>query len=484
MPGTFSKSNRPTRTGGYTNFDSTAITAIQASVGSTVAVPITHDWGPFKVPTLCASYSEFLARFGSGATTGRRDAKQVFQGEDFDGRQGAGAAIIYRTGTAAAAKATAITTNTTPASAITVTALYEGTKGNTITTQSLTMPDGSRDYAVSVGGLEVERYNHLATDLNALAALVNASSPWIRIAVTLSGVALIGTVTTLSGGNDGASLTGTEYTALQGALEFERFGIFVTSQADPTILASFKTWAVNRNAAGQRFLMVTGGNGSAGVGSETMITANTRSGTLNDPHFINVGGFYVTDEVEGLLSPAAAAPRIAGIFAARGRSRSLSLARVRGWTLTTAPTSAEVDTAYTSGTLTLARDSNPVAPVYIEKGLTTYTTKSSTSRPYKVYRNPKFVLTMTSLETELAAYAMSPGIIGELGVNDKTRAAIVGDAVARLTLLEAQNVVQAGWTVGVDTDPLPSNDDEFVALRYSLRFARTVEQIYNTIIVA
>ncbi len=483
MPGSFSKDARPLRTGGYTNFEAPTAAAIPPSVGSVVMVPITHDWGPFKVPTLCLSNATFLQKFRDGATTGKRDVRFAFQGEDFDGRNGAGAVIVYRTGTAAAAKATKVIQNSTPANALTVTALYEGTKGNTIATQDVTKADGTRDFVVTVNTVEVERYNHVATDLTTLAAAINAQSNWLRASVTLDGVALVTTLQTLAGGNNGEVLTGTEWTALMAALEFERFGIFTTSQVDATILAALKTWVQGRNKSGQRFLAVVGGNGATGTGPDSMSAANTRSTTLNDQNFINVGGFAVIDEVEGALNPGQAAPRIAGVFAARGRNRSMSLARLRGWTLSAAPSSAEVDSAYAAGTVTLARDSDPVAPVYIEKGLTTFTTQNDVTRPYRIYRNPKFVLTMAIFETELAEYAVSPGLIGELGVNDATRSAIVGDAVARLKAMEASNIIQAGWNVGVDGDPPPSNDDEYVALKYRFKFTRTVEQVYNTVVV-
>jgi hypothetical protein len=489
MPGTFSKSTRPTQPGAYTNYDATAAATISPSTAAIVCVPLTHDWGPLKLATLVGSYAEFITRFGASATPGLLAVKQAFLGEGFAGRVGAGAVLVYRMGTGAAAKASRTLSNTTPAVAATVRAKYEGTKGNalTLTVQTNSVDSTQKDLIVLLSGVEVERFTNLATDVLGMATKVNANSAWITIdtPVTVDGVAL-GNVTAspLTTGNDGEVLTSTEWTAAMSALELERFGVlapFVLT--DGPTLTSLKTWSQGRNASGQRFLTVVGG-----ASPDSMTTANSRSASLNDPNIVNIGGFAAvyTDET-GLaqaLSPAQLAPRVAGILAARGQNRSATFARMAGLALSVPPTAAEVDSAFLNGTVALGRDSYPDAPVKIIKALSTFTTKTDAKRPYAIFRNPKFMLTMHGLEQEVTEYGQSPGIIGELGVNDKTRAAVVGDAVTRLRTREEQGIIQGGWTVGVDQDPPPSDQDEFVALAYSLRFMRSVEQVFATIRVA
>jgi hypothetical protein len=485
MPGTFSKASRPKRPGAYANFESATPTTVPPSTGSTVCIPVTSDWGPFKTPTRVRSYAEFLATFGDSATPARLAVRQAFQGEGLPGRTGAGQVIVYRTGAPAAAKASRILQNTTPATALTLTGKYEGTRANalTVTVQTNAVDAAKKDVILYYSGTEVERYTWTSTDVTGLAAYINQFSRYVTAVANVSGVALTNvTAQAFTGGNDGATLTATEWTAIMNALEFERFGIFAPYDlTDSSILASLKTWVQNRNAAGQRFMCVVGG----GAG-DTVSLANARSATLNDPAFVNVGGFSVSDATDsaGVLTTSQLAPRIAGILAARGENRSITFARLAGLTMVTAPTSTEVDQAFAAGTVVLTRDSNVDAPVRIEKGLTTFTTTTDAQRAYKVFSNPKFVRTMMGLEAELTEFAESPGIIGELGVNDKTRAALVAECAAMLRAREEGGIVQSGWSVKIDQDPPPSDDDEFVALRYSLKFLRSVEQVFNTIVVA
>lgn len=485
MPGTFSKASRPRRPGAYVNFEARTPTQVPPASGSVVAIPLTHDWGPFKVPTLVDSYAEFTALFGDSPTPGRLAARQAFQGEGLPGRSGAGGVIVYRFGLVAAAKATKSLTNTTPVAALKLDAKYEGTKGNnlTVTVQTNAVDGTAKDVILYLSGVEVERYTRLATDVAGFATQINQVSRWVVATSLVTGVALtVVTAQAFTGGNDGTPVDASAWTAVMSALEFERFGVFVPFDLiDPAVLASFKTWVANRNAAGQRFMFVCGG-----TSPDPMATANTRSTTLNDPNIVNVGGFSVTDDTDstGVLTTSQLAPRIAGIIAARGEDRSITFARMAGLTLLTAPTSAEVDSGFDAGTLVVTRDSNTQAPVRVEKALTTWTTKSDPLRSYTVFRNPKFMRTMMGLETEITQYAEGVGIIGELGVNDKTRLALVAEFSARMHAREEANIVQPGWTVVVDQDPPPSDDDEFVALRYGLKFLRTVEQVYSTIVVA
>jgi hypothetical protein len=484
LPGTFSKASRPRRPGAYVNFEAVQPTVLPPATGSVVAIPLVHDWGPFKTPTLVRSYAEFLATFGSSETAGRLAVRQAFQGEGLPGRPGAGAVLVYRFGAAAAAKATRILQNTTPATALTLTAKYEGALANdlTVTVQTNATDASQKDVILYLDGVEVERYTQTATDVDGLAAKITDLSRYVAAVSNISGVALNNvTAQAFTGGNDGATLIAGDWTAAMSALEFERFGILAPYDlTDSSILASLKTWAQGRNSSGQRFMVVVGG-----AAAESVATANNRSTTLNDPVFVNIGGVQVTDETEdaGALSTSQLAPRIAGILAARGENRSITFARLAGLTLTVAPTSAEVDQAFNAGTLVLSRDSNFNAPVRVEKALTTFSTTTEVIRPYAIFRNPKFVRTMMGLETEITEFAESPGIIGELGVNDKTRAALVAEMSARLKGREDAGVLQPGWTVKIDQDPPPSDDDEFVALRYAIKFLRSVEQVYSVIVV-
>lgn len=485
MPGTFSKASRPRRPGAYVNYEGATNPRILPSQGSVVAVAFTHNWGPLKQATLVGSNDEALGIFGDPAvpTDGEIALRGAFQGEGILGRGGAGGVIAYRMGGATAAKATKTFQNTTPAAALKVDARYEGTRGNDfrITIQA-SATAGMNDFIVLDGALEKERYLYAPTDLAGLAAAVNAVSKWVHLTVLINGVALglPQSAVALTGGDDGATLTAADWTAYLAAMEVERYSILAPANlTDSSIRATVVAWVQAQNKAGRRQTLVLGG-----AAGESVAVAITRSQAINDPNVINVGGGTAVDSIFGNLSTAQLAPRIAGILAARGETKSLTFARLAGITaLAGGATNVEIDAAFNAGLVVLSRDTSvPEAPVKIEKGLTTYATQTDPAKPVSVFSNPKYVRTMQNIENESVALGEQPGAIGELGVNGATRNYLKGEIGATILAPRVPiNAIREGWTIDVDTDPAPSDDDEFLAYRLGLRFGRIAEQIYLTI---
>ena len=68
MPGTYSETNRPRRPGAYFNFIAKEEAVIPPSVGSVVAIPIIHDWGP-TTPVQVGSMAEFDKIYGDTDTS-------------------------------------------------------------------------------------------------------------------------------------------------------------------------------------------------------------------------------------------------------------------------------------------------------------------------------------------------------------------------------------------------------------------------------
>lgn len=489
MPGQFSKANRPRRPGAYFNFEGVPTATLPPATGAIVAIPFTHNWGPFKEAVPLGSYAEFVATYGEYGdvpTPGKIAVWQAFRGEGVAGRAGAGTVLAYRTGGSSAAKASITLVNTagTPANAITLSARYEGTKGNDlrVTVQDYAADVTKDELIVYDGTVELERFQYDNTDITDLAAQINAGSDWLSAGAVTSGTSLaLVTAQPLTGGDDGATLAAGDWTALMTALETERFAFLAPYDlTDSSILTSLKTWAQNLNANGKRFTTVVGGDAG-----ESVTDAVTRSASLNDPDFVNVGVGSAVDvdvnpNAETTLSTSQLAPRIAGILAARGESQSISFARMAGLDrLVAGATEQGILTAFDGGVVVLARDSSAV-PIRVEKGLTTFTTQNDEHRPYLIFRQPKFVATMHGLETELTEYAEA-NVIGQLPINDKTRQLLVGEFGSRLRRREDAGILQAGSTVGIDPDPPPSDSDEFVALVYGIAFGRSVEQVYNTV---
>lgn len=484
----FSKSSRPRRPGAYVNYDAAPQASFSPSQGSIVAISGTHNWGPYKTPTLVSSYDAFKAIYGTTASELQTAVGQAFKGEAVLNRGGAGAVLVCRWGGSAGAKATKTINNTagSPVAAITLTAKYEGTFGNglRVTTRDHASDAAKNELLILNGTVLLETFVYADTDITALAAEINLLSDWVTAGSVVTGTSLATlSGSAFTGGNDGTTMVGGDWTDIMSALSISRFGIFAPANlTDGTILASVVAWQAAAQNVGLRFMTVVGG-----AADDDATDAATRALTINDPNVVCLGVGNVTDSTWGTLSTAQLAPRIAGIMAARGDSKGLSFARLGGITaLTGGVDPAQIDTLYDTGVTVLYRDGFVDAPVRIDKGLTSFSTTTDTTRPHNIFSNPKFVRTMQMLEDEVYELTSAPGFLGELTVNDQTRTWAVGE-IKRL-LLEREKpergALQPGSTVQVDQDPPPSDDDEFIALRIGLRFGRDAEQFFLSITVA
>jgi hypothetical protein len=72
-------------------------------------------------------------------------------------------------------------------------------------------------------------------------------------------------------------------------------------------------------------------------------------------------------------------------------------------------------------------------------------------------------------------------IIGKVPINDKVRDAVKAEIGARLARRVDATVIQPGFTVAVDQNPPPSDNDEFLAFTIGIAFGRSAEQIYFTV---
>lgn len=476
MPGKFSKSSRPKRPGAYFNFEALQQPVILPAAGSIVAVPFTADWGPTARAVLVQSLAEYQSVFGySTVTEGYKAVRQAFIGEGVQGRGGAGGVLCYRMA-ATPVKATHSFPGAA-ASSLAITAVYDGTKGNDLRVTIQDNLDTTSTTIIFDGTVELERYTYATTSTPIqVAAQINALSDWVTAVGTGAGALTPAASVALSGGTDGLTITGTQWTAAQAALEIERFGILAPANlTDGPILASLKTWVQGQNNVGKRFSLVVGG-----ALNEVVATAIARSASLNDPNIVNVGVGSIEDDVLGVLSTAQLAPRIAGILAYRGEAMTITYARLSGVNLITGPTQSDILSAFDAGVVVLARDSNQAAPVHIEKGLTTFTDTNDVNRPYLIYRQPKNVRVMQGIETELTEWSEA-NVVGLTTVNTHSRDAVVAEMGARIRDRERRGILQPGSTIGIDQDPPPSDNDEFIAIVYGIRFGRTAEQIFNTV---
>jgi hypothetical protein len=166
-------------------------------------------------------------------------------------------------------------------------------------------------------------------------------------------------------------------------------------------------------------------------------------------------------------------------MSARGGSASISFAHLQDLVIVTGPVESEILSSLTEGVVVVAQDSGGVR---FEKGVTTYVDdqNGTTDKPFSTFSRIKYVTTMQGFERDNREANEQGDRLGRLAVNSDTREFLVAEAQVRLDARIANKEIQPGAKVGIATSPPPSDDDEFVALEWVGRFARSLEQIRNT----
>lgn len=501
MAGIFSKNNRPALPGAYVNFEAARAQPLPSAQGTEVAIAGQGDWGPVDEVVRCRTEADFRAIFGpSDDTDLYRAARQAFQGEGFDGNGGCGELVVKRFegAGAAAAKATKTIKNTEgePKNALPLRAKFPGTYGNKLTTEVVDGVTGKDVLIVKLNGREVERYSYAEANITALGEEITERSDWVELAgAVVSGTVLDKTTDgALTGGTNGTAGTA-DWDDTMEALETQPFAVFAAYKlTDSGVLASLKAWTKEANEAGKRFFSVVGGKRVDDETPEDFEDPVERSEDAADPNILNVDGVILRDLINGpeaedrvaLVDGSELTARVAGILAARGEYASITMARLANTELVAARGLTDQSSAFEKGIITFARDSHATAPVHIKTGLTTWTAtdaESDPTRPYRTYRQPKYVRTMHGIEIDLTKY-VEEEILGRRPIDGPTRDAVVAEAKRILSEREKQSIIQPGWAVGIDQDPPPTDEDEFIALVLNVKFNRALEQVYFSISVS
>lgn len=467
---------------------------LRAGAQGIVALPIVHDWGPFKEFTRVGSLAEFNEIYGEGVggsdnpTPGWLAAYNAFKGENSD-EPGAGELLVYRTGAASAAKATKVLNNTAAAAAITLTAKYEGTRGNNLDVlveANATNPGTQNDLVVLEDGVVYERWTHTKADIQGLADAINDRSDWLTAGNVTNGTALATIASTsLAGGNDGTALTAGDWTNVQTAYETQQWEVFVPFDlTDGSIITSIAAWTAVSNTPNsgsgkkpKRFTSVVGG-----ALDESFATAFARTQGIDNENVVNVGIGSVRDTaLDRVLSTSQLAPRIAGIIAHRGFDAAIDFAHLADLEIVVGPSDADIVAAIDpdpgrGGIVVLGTDSGGVR---VEKGVTTRISDTD-DRPKETFGRIKHVFTMQSFERRLQERHEASGYLGKADVNNDTREYLVSDATTLLDEYIQAGAMQRGATVGLAVDPPPSDDDTFIALDYHAKFGQSLEAVHNT----
>lgn len=423
---------KPDNPGVKITFEGEATIRPDPAVAGTVAIPLTHDWGPLGsesegIQTL-RSFGEFEKIYGNSDTQGRRAVMSAFLGTGIDALpHRAGAVVVYRMGTASAEAATLSLQNTTPAAALTLDAKYAGERGNRLSVVVEDHPtEGSKDrLRVLFDDVTVESFTFTSTDIAALAAAINARpSSYITATSVVTGVDLAQGTFDLASGDNGDTLTATEWGAALDALEFEPFSILAPYDdfsAISGLPATFRSWVQTQEAEMRPVVLVCGG-----PADETLDEAITRTAGLRDHHIVSLGaGNFRDDFLDAEVSTAQLAPRIAGILAGLGEEKSLTYVRLAALSIVGSPEvlAGDLKTAYEQGLTVFRRTASTDADLMVAKGVTTFIDPTTAGRPLDIFSDPRLIRVIDLFIRDARRYG-DENIIGATTVSDESRAAV------------------------------------------------------------
>ncbi|MGH2355417.1 MAG: phage tail sheath subtilisin-like domain-containing protein [Chloroflexota bacterium] len=369
-----------TRPGVYVRVQSFGEPALAGTVQGLVAAALRATWGPIGEVAVLESLAAVDEVLGSGL--GTDVAREALRG-------GAQSVVVSRAGggTPVAASLTLQDTTGTPVNAVTLTAKYQGTRGNALRVtlrDSLAAPtmrellvyelvDGANTLRQTIrfdagvdGGGEPQKLVDAITD---------SDSPWLTATKLADGNSILAAVgdptpVALAGGVD-PTTDGAAYTAALDVLTAQDWNVLALDTHDTAIHASAQAYIDARRDDGLRRLLVL-----AEPTSVALATRQANARAFDDPPVIYVGnGFTGSDEVD--RDGWAAGARIAGMIAAAPVTNSLTHAVITGGTgVLGALTGSDLEASLNSGMLVFTMSLRK--QVQVEYGITTFITPTAT----------------------------------------------------------------------------------------------------------
>lgn len=365
-----------------------------AAISDTVAILVTHDWGPLREVTELQSFADWESIFGNSDSDGRDAVLGAFVGNGVPGSGAqAGSVLVYRMGDDTAATALLHLQKTGPANAVTLTARYEGTRGNDLSAvvESDPVDPTNKDrLRILLDDVTVERYSYAKASTDVLVDAINTRSKYVTAVQDSAGALTHVSATPLAGGDDGTPVTVTEYQDGLDAVEFSPFSVLAFSNlTDSAIMAAVQSWVDTQDDEMRPVEVVFGG-----PDDETLTEALTRTAAFNDFHVVSIGAGNLHDDfLDKDISFAKFAPRVAGALAGIGEKRALTYLPFAGITLLD-PIEVPTDSlrlASDSGLTALTRASVAGADLVVNRGVTTFTDELDLVHPIRIFSDPRLV---------------------------------------------------------------------------------------------
>ncbi|WP_027717299.1 phage tail sheath subtilisin-like domain-containing protein [Desulfovirgula thermocuniculi] len=429
-----------------------------------VAALFRASWGPLGQVTYLENADAVTATFGSSGTIDA--ALEAFRG-------GCRRVVGYRLGSGGAKAAITLKdTAATPADVVTITAKYEGVRGNNfkVTVRDSLTDTTKRELLLYEGVtlLQVITFAKGTGEPQALVDAVNASnSPYITATKLADGNGVLATVTqqALTGGQD-PTVDGASYSAGLSAIEAIDWNVLAVDSEDPATHVAVQTYIDRVRNEGKRVIAVVGEPTSVQLATRL---ANAR--VFNDPAIVYVAnGFKGADGIirEGYK----AAARVAGMIAAANITESLTHAVVKGATgLVGALTNAEIEQAIQSGALVFTLSAQK--QVQIEYGINTFISPTATMDAG--WRKIRRVRTRDNLMDRIAA-TWEP-LVGKINNSPEGRATLIAVAQGVINKMIAEGALLSG-TIYEDPNNPPAGDSAWFVV--AVDDLDSAEKVYIT----
>jgi len=429
-----------------------------------VAALFRASWGPLGEVVYLENADAVVATFGTGGTLDT--ALEAFRG-------GCRRVVGYRLGSGGAKAAVNLQdTAATPVDVVTITAKYEGVRGNnfTVTVRDSLTDTTKKELLLYEGAtlLQTITFAKGANEPQDLVDAVNASnSPYITATKVADGSGEVATVTqqALTGGQD-PTVDGASYSAGLSAIEAIDWNVLAVDSEDPATHATVQTYIDRVRNEGKRVIAV--------VGEPTSVELATRlanAAAFNDPAIVYVAnGFKGSDGAtrEGYK----AAARVAGMIAAASITESLTHAVVKGATeLVGALTNAEVEQAIQSGALVFTMSAQK--QVQIEYGINTFVTP--TADMDAGWKKIRRVRTRDNLMDRIAA--IWDPLVGKINNSPDGRATLIAAAQGVINKMIAEGALLDGMIYEDPNNPPAGDSAWFVVAVDDLDSA---EKLYIT----
>lgn len=464
----------PIRPGFYITYQTVGSAAQTGGLFGTVGMPIWADWGPINTFTTITSVDELDAAFGSDigtTTTTTHLVREALLG-------GANAVKVLRIAVAGAplAKATVTLSDDTGGTPKTVilTAKYDGIRANAfrVTVQENPADPAYNDLIILEGNVRKEVYTHVKNACDALVADINSKSSLVTATRTLTGNFTTDlnyvTAVAMTGGNNGSTLTGTQYNDALDAFEREGgFDVFaLDGVSDNTIITSTIAWADLLNENGNYVFTVVGG-----PENETVSAAITRSVYENEFVGSLYGDVLVTlrNGAVDARGSALLAPRVAGMVAAAGILGSITRGVMPGVVVETPLTKLEAESLISNGIISLYKRGSETV---VEDGITSFT--AFTDDKDKTFATISNVRVMQQMGNDLNRI-FETEFLGKVRNTEAARQAVRTRVQGYLKTLEALGVLVNGSVVELDTRY--TNTGHNIYLTVSIQFALELKRI-------